>query len=52
MKRAFILFWISPAPKNINIYIYIYILYISVGFAVLYKNVPLGGSSAVESFAN
>lgn len=39
MKQAFILFWISPTPKNINIYIYIYILYISAGFAVLYKNV-------------
>lgn len=39
MKQAFILFWISPTPKNINIYTYIYILYISVGFAVLYKNV-------------
>lgn len=37
MKQAFTLFWISPTPKNINIYIYIYILYISVGFAVLYK---------------
>lgn len=46
MKQAFTLFWISPTPKNINIYIYIYILYISVGFAVLYKNVSLDGSSA------
>lgn len=46
MKQAFILFWISPTPKNINIYLYIYILYISVGFAVLYKNVSLDGSSA------
>lgn len=35
MKQAFILDF--SHPKNINIYLYIYILYISVGFAVLYK---------------
>lgn len=53
MKQAFILFWISPTPKNINIYIYIFIYCIYLQVLLYFtKMFSLDGSSAIQSFAN